>query len=343
MRSARTAGRDAHVPLASQPSKSVGATGRGNHLALYAACAGRVRPHSGQALLPHERMVLKDRGKDQVQAVVLLLAHSGVVRPSEWLSLLEDKRVSILIHCDVGLDPRLRPFRFPFRQATAWEDISLFVLMRRMLSQAMDLYASAAVFYTCPGNGVPLVPAATLIDVWTHYGLPQETSILGVPTRNESATIMAWEPLRAKALKDNNLPAMSPQCYGSMWIALCREDARLVVRLGELHHQALSAIYRATYALASDGHSSGHARVHPDEEFVAYLLHGVAKRPWPKPGDFAQIMAEKTLLPTPLLCELCKYRVGHAAPLSPQAEARMRKGSASAGGPLFLRKVCASG
>jgi hypothetical protein len=44
--------------------------------------------------------------------VVLLLAHSGVVRPREWQALLADERIALLIHCETDLELELQPYRF---------------------------------------------------------------------------------------------------------------------------------------------------------------------------------------------------------------------------------------
>ena len=306
----------------------MGASGRGRHLAALGSSARTMPRNASNRLNPAEYMARKKRDPRDVKAVVLLFAHSGVVRPTEWLQLLQpDSGVSLLIHCYHALPPELQPFRYPRTQVTAWGDISLFVLLRRMLRHAQEAYPQATIFYTCPGNGVPLVDAATLAR--------QQTSILGIPTRVEKATKPAWEALRAKAMLDVGLPTIPPRCYGSTWIALSSDDAALVVKLGEKHDVALHEVYRATYAYASEGHGcSEHSRVHPDEEFVAYLIHVVSCRPWPT--VYEHIMAEVTESPPPTLCEACGYRVGHAAPLSAQQEARMRD---RPNGALFMRKV----
>ena len=58
-----------------------------------------------------------------------------------------------------------------------------------------------------------------------------------------------------------------------MRMGLVCVDAEIVVTLGVEHHDALSGAYRAAYAHATDGHSKSHARLHPDEEFVPYIIH----------------------------------------------------------------------
>ena len=228
-----------------------------------------------------------------VSCVVLLLAHDGVARPDAWLALLADTRIALLVHSEVDLPIGLAPFRFPIPSVTAWEDMALFVLMRRMLAMALRTYPKAAYFYTCPGNGVPIAPIEAIIDPRMRQPeLSHGASLLGIPASNVRPMIPAWERVRNDALQARGLPPIPPRCYGSMWMGLVRVDAEVGVTLGVEHHDALSGAYRAAYAHAADGHSKSHARLHPDEEFVPYIIHVLAQRPWPL-HNLPCIMAEK--------------------------------------------------
>ena len=110
-------------------------------------------------------------------------------------------------------------------------------------------------------------------------------------------------------------------------------DAEVVVTLGVEHHNALSGAYRAAYAHATDGHSKSHARLHPDEEFVPYIIHVLVQRPWPL-HNLLCIMAEKQDV-SESMCTQCNYRAGHAARLSKHDEQRCMLDAKR----LFMRKV----
>ena len=84
--------------------------------------------------------------EQNVKAVVCLIAHDGVVRPGDWLALLEDTRVSLVIHSDRELPAALRAFRYPHAAVTAWEDISLFNLMYRMVGYVVKTYPEVTYF-----------------------------------------------------------------------------------------------------------------------------------------------------------------------------------------------------
>ena len=93
-----------------------------------------------------------------VKVVVLLLGHKGVTRPDAWLALLDAcPAVTLLVHAEAELPARLEPWRFPRSQVTAWEDITLFVLVCRMLKYALNAYRHATILYTCSGDGIPIV------------------------------------------------------------------------------------------------------------------------------------------------------------------------------------------
>ena len=56
------------------------------------------------------------------------------------------------------------------------------------------------------------------------------------------------------------------------------------------YHARLAAAYRAAYTHKGTEHTAGHARLHPEEEFIPYLLHVVCACPWP--DHHLYIMAE---------------------------------------------------
>ena len=312
---------------------SVAASRRGQHLVAFARSAGRMKS-TNRRLLPHEYTARRySRDPEKVQAVVLLLAHDGVARPDVWLALLTDARIALLVHSEVDLPLGLAPFRFPIPLVTAWEDMVLFVLMRQMLAMALRTYPKAVYFYTCPGNGVPIAPVEAILDPRLRQPqLPLGASLLGIPAVDMRPMIPAWERVRNDALLARGLPQMPPRCYGSMWMGLVRADAEVVVVFGVEHHDALSGAYRAAYAHAVDGHSKSHARLHPDEEFVPYIIHVLAGRPWPV-HDLLCIMAEKQVSENK--CTQCHYRAGHGAMLSERDEKRCMLDAKR----LFMRKV----
>ena len=248
-----------------------------------------------------------------------------------WRALLEDERIGALVHCEASLPADLRPFRYPRAQVTAWEDITLFELLVGMLQHALHVYPNAASFFTCSGDGVPLCAAGGFLQGW-------EQSVLGVPPREVQPAMPGWEQVRQAALADHGLPSMPTRCYGSQWVHLTRKHARCVALLGERHLGQLKAAYRASYAYQQDGHGTGHARMHPDEEFVAYLLCVVGGNPWPTTQR--TVMSEKTA--EEVKCRACRYRAGHAALLTAGQEAKLAKNGA-AQGCVFLRKVAAAG
>ena len=329
-RRGRPTGNNASQP---EPDISVAASRRGQHLVPFARSAGRMKSKN-RRLLPHEYAARRNsRDPELVQAVVLLVAHDGVARPDVWLTLLADTRIAMLVHSEVDLPLGLAPFRFPIPSVTAWEDMALFVLMRRMLAMALRTYPKAVYFYTCPGNGVPIAPIEAILDPRMRQPeLSHGASLLGIPASDVRPTIPAWERIRNDALRTRGLPPIPPRCYGSMWMGLAREDAEIVVALGVEHHDALSGAYRAAYAHATDGHSKSHARLSPDEEFVPYIIHVLAQRPWPL-HDLLCIMAEKQV--SEKMCTQCGYRAGHAARLSERDEQRCRLDEKR----LFMRKV----
>ena len=305
---------------------------RGQHLPAYARDGGRKNTKGGPPprLLPAEYAARWERAST-TQTVVLLLAHTGLARPGAWKQLLDDKRVALLIQCNQKLDAALRPYRYPKAAVTAWSDISLFKLLLDMLAMALTTYGDASSFWTCSGDGVPMVTAEALVDGGGE-------SVLGIEARQVAPAMPQWEGLRARALEEANLPPMPWQCYGSQWIRLGREDAELLVRLGNQHYDALRSAFRATYAYASDGHDSNHSRMHPEEEFVPYLLHVIGRRPWPTAeGARKRVMLERTV--AEVKCKACRYRAGHSALLTDQQERDMR-GTAAGVGAAFMRKVC---
>jgi hypothetical protein len=116
-----------------------------------------------------------------------------------------------------------------------------------------------------------------------------------------------------------------------MWVGLSRVDANLLLAMAPDHLPKLAKAYRAAYAHAGPEHAANHARLAPDEEFIPYLLHVVAGRPWP--AAHYCIMAEKQASDSK--CWQCAYRAGHGKVLTAKEEAKFKKGSAR----LFLRKV----
>ena len=315
---------------------SVGGGRRGLHLAAYARSAGKVKPGK-ERLTPTQYVERKKTGGGEnggVRVVVLLLGHKGVTRPGAWTALLDAcPAVTLLVHSEAELPARFEPLRFPRSQVTAWEDISLFVLVRRMLQYALIAYPHATVFYTCSGDGIPIVNGDTLEQPWAHVGLPNGAPILGVDPHDTKITVPEWEPIRQAALSRHGLPHMPPQCYGSQWVGLARCDAEAVVNAGQKHGAALTGAYRASYAHAADGHGMGHARLHPDEEFIPYILHVLEARAWP--DVYGSIMAHCTAA-APSRCPICRFRVGHSSVLDPVREERLRRMSPTS---LFMRKV----
>ena len=306
--------------------------GRGQHLAAYSAAAGKAKKRE-ERLTPTQYQERNEAAGD-VRVVVLLLGHRGVTRPETWLALLDaSPSVTLLVHADVKLPARLEPLRFPLRQVTAWEDITLFVLVRRMLKYALNAYRHATIFYTCPGDGIPIVSGAILERPWAHVGLPKGSPILGIDPTDTKISVPQWEPVRQLALANHGLPEMPVWCYGSQWVGLARCDAEAAVAAGEEHSLALTGAYREAYAHAHDGHGRGHARLHPDEEFLPYVLHVLAERAWPE--VYGCVMAEVTDAAR-ATCTLCRFRVGHGTVLDPASEERVRLMSPTC---LFLRKV----
>ena len=290
---------------------------RGLHLAAYARSAGKVKPGK-ERLTPTQYAERKKTGGG-VKVVVLLLGHKGVTRPDAWTALLDAcPAVTLLVHTEAELPARFEPLRFPRSQVTAWEDITLFVLVCRMLKYALTAYRHATVFYTCSGDGIPIVNGDTLEQPWAHMGLPEGAPILGIDPNDKKVAMPEWEHIRQQALTSRGLPPMPPQCYGSQWIGLARCDAEAVVDAGEKHGVALTGAYRDSYAHAAHGHGLGHARLHPEEEFIPYLLHVLEARAWPE--VYGCIMAELTDA-APSRCPLCRFRVGHSAVLDPVREA----------------------
>ena len=148
---------------------------RGLHLAAYARSAGKVKPGKDR-LTPTQYAERKKTGGG-VKVVVLLLGHKGVTRPDAWTALLDAcPAVTLLVHteAEAELPARFGPLRFPRSQVTVWEDITLFVLVCRMLKYALNAYRHATVvFYTCSGDGIPIVNGDTLEQPWAHVGLPE--------------------------------------------------------------------------------------------------------------------------------------------------------------------------
>jgi hypothetical protein len=269
---------------------------------------------------------------------VCLIAHDGVVRPGDWVAFLRDPRVSIVIHSNKDLPTELKAFRYPFAAVSAWEDISLFNLMVGMVGYAVKTYTMVDYIYTCPGNGIPNKGAEDMVDPRRlQPSLPQGASLLGIPAVKDPAvkekpTMPNWEPARVKAMATQGyLQPIPARCYGSMWIGLSRVDANLLLAMAPVEMPKLAKAYRAAYAHAGPEHAANHARLAPDEEFIPYLLHVVAGRPWP--AAHYCIMAE--IQASDSKCWQCAYRAGHGKVLTAKEEAKFKKGSAR----LFLRKV----
>ena len=308
-------------------------SGRGLHLAAYASSAGKAKKKN-ERLTPTQYKERKSAAGG-AKVVVLLLGHKGVSRPDAWLGLIDAcPAVALLVHAEVELPERLEVWRFPRSQVTAWEDITLFVLIRRMLKYALNAYRHATIVYTCSGDGIPIVNGDTLERPWAHVGLPEGSPILGINPNDTRITVPEWEPIRQSALADHGLPPMPVACYGSQWVGLTRSDAEAVVAAGEKYGSALAGAYRTAYAHAVDGHGQGHARLHPDEEFLPYVLLVLSARPWPE--VYGCVMAEATDA-SPSRCPLCRFRVGHGAVLTPAREERVRTRLSPS--CLFLRKV----
>ena len=98
------------------------------------------------------------------------------------------------------------------------------------------------------------------------------------------------------------------------------------------YHARLAAAYRAAYTHKGAEHTAGHARLHPEEEFIPYLLHVVCACPWP--AHHLYIMAESQA--SEVKCVPCKYRAGHGKLLTARDEVRLIDKSSEC---LFLRKV----
>ena len=137
-------------------------------------------------------------------------------------------------------------------------------------------------------------------------------------------------------LRKFELPPMLARCYGSQWVMLSREYAIMVVDTGKREHDKLKGIYNEALALPWDGHTKRHARVHPEEEYIPYILHVLNHVPWPT--SFGEIMDEK---PTDEpCCALYNYRVGHASVLDKKGEEQRKAVLARLGRVrLFMRKV----
>jgi hypothetical protein len=278
-----------------------------------------------------QRKAAKD--KNEVQAVVLMLAHAGVVRPKPWLELLDHPHVSLLIHCNdwPGQALALHPYMYPSQQATGWEDISLFDLALDMIQHAIRTYPNVKVLYTASGDSMPVVSAEVLL------GVAQD--MLGINPR-EPFPIKKWQAERTRAMTAEGLPPVADGCLGSQWIALTRASAEIVVREGTAHREQLRRAFRSSYAYANPTkhptqHSISHARLNPDEEFIPYLLHVVGKVPFP--AECLLIMQEKTAVDR-RRCKECGYNIGHSKVLSVQEEAR-ELAKVERSGALFMRKV----
>ena len=312
-----------------------------HHLAQYATSAafGQKKTSDQRRLLPAEYDDRRRGGQlSDVRAVVCLIAHDGVVRPGDWVAFLRDPRVSIVIHSNKDLPTELKAFRYPCAAVTAWEDISLFNLMVGMVGYAVKTYQRVAYIYTCPGDGIPIAGGDAMEDPRRlQPSLPQGASLLGIPAVQDPAvkekpTMPNWEPARVKAMATQGyLQPIPARCYGSMWIGLSRVDANLLLAMAPVEMPKLAKAYRAAYAHAGPEHAANHARLAPDEEFIPYLLHVVAGRPWP--AAHYCIMAEKQASDSK--CWQCAYRAGHGKVLTAKEEAKFKKGSAR----LFLRKV----
>jgi hypothetical protein len=116
---------------------------RGQHLSKYAAQAGGRRKGKRKGRL-NPREYQARSGHKGAAAVVLLLAHKGVLRPSEWLSLIRGGDVTLVIYSNVQLPPTLQPFHFPLEHVTAWEDFTLFAVLRDMLRYVLSALSDAS-------------------------------------------------------------------------------------------------------------------------------------------------------------------------------------------------------
>jgi hypothetical protein len=315
---------------------SVAQNPRYGHLPQYAAQAGCIggSGKKRRRLTPHQ--YAQRQKSTGAAAVVLLFAHKGVVRPSEWTALLSGGNVALLIYSTVPLPPALEPYRYPKDRVTAWEDFTLFSVLCDLLHYAADVYKEANVFYTASGDSIPLVSAELLADPWRPLGLTEGTSVTGIGVTDVRPDVQAFEDARCAALSKFDLPPMPGRCYGSQWVMLTREHAALVVETGSRLQDKLKGIYNEAVALPQDGHTKRHARFHPDEEYAPYILHVLNQVPWPT--AFAEIMDEK---PTDeKCCNLCRYRVGHASVLNKKVEEQRKAALARRGRVrLFMRKV----
>jgi hypothetical protein len=209
-------------------------------------------------------------------------------------------------------------------------------LVCHMLRYALNAYESATVFYTASGDSIPLVGAELLADPWRQLGIPQGTPVTGISAKERVPDMPIFEASRRAALCRAELPPMSARCYGSQWVMLSREHAGMVVMSGTLNCEKLKGIYKETLARPTDGHTNLHARFHPEEEYIPYILHVLNQVPWPT--EFREIMAEE--FTDKSFCTLCKYRAGHARILDERGEQRLkRKLEREQRVRLFMRKV----
>jgi len=344
---ARTASRHSSLPYAKlsadtvrpKRSKLAAEPIASHHVARYASSAALAGKRSSdqRKLLPAEYDARKRRGQlSDVTAVVCLIAHDGVVRPDAWLALLRDHpRVSLVIHSNRVLPAALKAYRYPHAAVSAWEDISLLNLMLGMVGYALATYPAAGYIYTCPGNGIPIVGAEEAMEDPRRLqpNLPLGGSLLGIPGWEEPRTMPKWEPARVEAMATQGLPPIPARCYGSMFVGLSRKHAQRLVELAPKYLPLLTKAYRAAYAHAGTEHSADHARLHPEEEFIPYLLHVVDSRAWPT-AHFHIMAEEQDSEPK---CRQCEYRAGHGKLLiGRDEEARLMKNRREC---LFLRKV----
>jgi hypothetical protein len=209
-------------------------------------------------------------------------------------------------------------------------------LVCHMLRYALNAYESATVFYTASGDSIPLVGAELLADPWRQLGIPQGTPVTGISAKERAPDMPIFEASRRAALCRAELPPMPARCYGSQWVMLSREHAGMVVMSGTLNCEKLKGIYKETLARPTDGHTNLHARFHPEEEYIPYILHVLNQVPWPT--EFREIMAEE--FTDKSFCTLCKYRAGHARILDERGEQRLkRKLEREQRVRLFMRKV----
>ena len=319
-----------------RPNLAVEQNGRGRHLRKFATQASRI----GKKKVPCKRLTPREYERRQphkdAAAVVLLFAHNGVVRPSAWQALLLQGNAALLIYSTMELPSDLQPCRFPMDFVTAWEDITIFEVLLAMLKYALNAYKKATVFYTASGDSIPLVDTHLLADPWSELGIPQGTPVTGITVKNQKPSMPLFEAARQAALSKAELPPMPSRCYGSQWVMLNREHASMVVASGTQNWEKLKGIYNETLAQPQDGHTKLHARFHPDEEYIPYILHVLHEVPWPT--EDREIMAEE--FTSEPLCALCKYRAGHASILDERSELQLKdKLERQQKVRLFMRKV----